>query len=157
MPSDEKNEKNEKAKKKKKLKRQKTEPGSTQPLTQFEVKEAFKHAPYKNEGFVEWKDSDNTLHRDGDLPAVVWACGEQAWYQHDKIHRDGDLPARVWDNGSQFWYQHGEFHRDGDLPAVIHPDGKMSWFENDKWTGNQDNPPPNALFPGQQTKSASKK
>ena len=109
------------------------QPGSTQPLIPSEVKEAFKHALYKNLEFAEWRDSNLRLHRDDDMPARVWKDGEQEWWQHDNRHRS---------NG---------------LPAIIHLSGKMVWYENGEKTGNQDNPPPNALFPGQKTKSASKK
>ena len=105
------------------------EPGRTTPLTPSEVEEVFANALNKN----VWKDSDG------------------------KLHRDGDLPAQVWANGTQYWYQHGKMHRDGDLPAAIYSNGTMTWFEHGEKTGDQDNPPPGAIFPGQQTKSARKK
>ena len=108
-------------------------PGITQPLTVCEVDEAFAQAPHKTEQHACWEDSDGKPHRDGDLPAMVWKDGEQHWYKNGKIHRDGLLPA------------------------IIRPDGTMRWFEHGKFTGDQDFPPPNAGFPGQQTKSASKK
>ena len=133
------------------------QPKRTTPLTPSEVKEAFANAPNKNELHTIWNDSDGKPHRDGDLPAHVWEDGGQLWYQHGKYHRDGDLPAVVYADGEQVWLQHGETHRGNNLPAVIHPDGTMFWYENGEKTGDQDNPPPNALFPGQQIKSASKK
>ena len=133
------------------------QPGSTQPLTPSEIEEAFASAPHKNKHRAYWLDSDGENHRDGDLPASVYVNGSQVWYQHGKNHRDGDLPASVWEDGDQEWRQHGEHHRPNGLPAIIYSNGKMSWYEHGEITGTQDNPPPNALFPGQKIKSASKR
>lgn len=55
------------------------------------------------------------------------------------------------------WMTHNEFHRDGGLPAYVDVNGAMQWYERGIWKGNQVNPPPNARFPGQKTKSANKK
>ncbi len=54
------------------------------------------------------------------------------WYQHGKLHRDNDLPAVIYTNGTQMWYQHGKLHRDNDLPAVIYSDGAVEYWINDK-------------------------
>ena len=47
-----------------------------------------------------WYNNDGVLHRDGDLPAVIWyyenrekSC--ESWYKDDKLHRDGDKPTVV--------------------------------------------------------------
>lgn len=135
------------------------EPGSTRPLTQSEVKEAFASAPYKNQIYAEWRDQDHDLHRGRDLPARVWRDGSQLWYLCGLKHRDGDLPAVVNKlRGGREWYQLGLRHRDGNLPAVEEEEcGTMEWWVNDKKTGDQDDPPPGAIFPGQQTKSARKR
>ena len=109
------------------------EPGRATPLTPSEIEEAFANAPHKREDFAAWLDSANKLHRSGDLPAIVWRSGMMEWYQHDNRHRG---------NG---------------LPAFIQADGRMSWFEHDEKTGDQDDPPSDAVFPGQKTKSASKR
>ena len=109
------------------------EPGRATPLTPSETEEALKHAPYHNDDYVWWSNSSGQLHHINDLPAVVYIDGTQRWYHYHQLHRG---------NG---------------LPAIICCDGTMTWYEHDKKTGNQDNPPPNARFPGQQTKSASKK
>jgi hypothetical protein len=79
-------------------------------------------------GTTTWFDSDGKPHRDGDLPAVVYPCDAQIWYQHGKIHREGDLPAVVYADGTQVWCQHGEMHRDGDLPAVVWLSGGQEWW-----------------------------
>lgn len=158
------------------------EPGRTMPLSPSEIEQAFACAPNETacgwEAF--WEDSNGRQHRDDDLPSVVHLDGTQEWHQHGKRHRDGDLPACIYKDGALYWWQYGEVHRDGDLPAVLHedgsrewcqrgkmhrgnnlpafirPNGEMIWAVNDVKTGDQDNPPPGALFPGQQTKSASK-
>ena len=58
------------------------------------------------------------LHRDDDLPAIVYVTGDQVWYQDGKLHRDGNLPAYVSKKGNHLWCQYGKLHRDGDRPAV---------------------------------------
>jgi len=74
------------------------------------------------------------LHREGDLPAVIYANGGHAWYQNGQVHREGDLPAFIDGKGYQAWYRHGKRHREGeeDPPAVIYPDGRQEWYLNDK-------------------------
>ena len=37
---------------------------------------------------------------------------KQYWFQNGKLHRDNDLPAVVYANGDQIWYQNGKRHRD---------------------------------------------
>jgi hypothetical protein len=82
-------------------------------------------------GTTIWRDVDNKLHRDGDLPAFVSRSGSyKVWYQHGLHHRDGDLPAVVWSDGTQEWWKHGERHRGGDLPAAVWPDGHQEWWKH---------------------------
>jgi len=80
----------------------------------------------------EWWFKDGQLHRDGDLPAVVYPNGDQYWCQHGKPHRDGDQPAVVRADGNQKWYQHGDLHRDGGKPAVINADGTCAYYRHGK-------------------------
>jgi hypothetical protein len=47
-----------------------------------------------------------------------------------QIHRDVDLPAIIWWDGSLFYYKNDVYHRDDDLPAVIWPDGSVSYWNN---------------------------
>ena len=68
------------------------------------------------------------LHRDNDLPAVIWANGLKQWYQHGEQHRDNDQPAEIYANGSRFWYHRGKAHRDNSLPAGINADGSTAWY-----------------------------
>ena len=68
------------------------------------------------------------------------------------------VSASIKDEQDANWQdKDGKVHRDGDLPAAIYSNGTMTWFEHGEKTGDQDNPPPGAIFPGQQTKSARKK
>ena len=72
-----------------------------------------------------WYQND-LIHRDNNQPAIIYANGEQQWYQNGKRHRDGSegqQPAVIWSDGSQFWYQNGETHRDNDQPAIIYAAG----------------------------------
>jgi hypothetical protein len=71
-------------------------------------------------------------HRDGDLPARIYASGTQVWYKEGKLHRDCDLPAYIYAGGDKEWYKEGKLHRDGDLPAVIFADGDQHWYKEGK-------------------------
>ncbi len=80
------------------------------------------------------------LHRDNDLPAVIYTSGTQEWYQHGKVHRDNDLPAVIYANGMRYWYQYDKLHRDNDLPAVIYAGGTQEWYQHDKLHRDNDLP-----------------
>lgn len=58
--------------------------------------------------------------------------GARVWFKNEHIHRDDDLPAVVWDNGGEEWYQDGKLHRDGDKPAVVGADGARQWWKHGK-------------------------
>jgi len=51
------------------------------------------------------------LHRDNDLPAVIYYDGEKRWYQNDLRHRDNGQPAIIYASGTKFWYQNGKYIR----------------------------------------------
>ena len=70
------------------------------------------------------------IHRDDDLPAVIFADGTKWWYQSGVRHRDDDQPAVIHASGSKFWYKDGTLHRDDDQPAVIYADGTKEWYKN---------------------------
>ena len=80
-------------------------------------------------GLQRWY-RDGKLHRDGDLPAIIFADGSQCWYKYGRRHRSGDLPAEIWAYGTQRWYKDGKLHRDGDLPAEIRTDGAQFWYKD---------------------------
>jgi hypothetical protein len=82
-------------------------------------------------GEQEWY-KEGKLHRDCDLPAIIYPNGSKHWYKKGKLHRDGDLPARFYAGGEQEWYKEGKLHRDGDLPAVIYADGDQQWYKEGK-------------------------
>lgn len=58
--------------------------------------------------------------------------GSLGWWQNDRHHRDGDLPAVIFAHGSLLWYQNGLIHRDGDKPAVIGAYGELGWWQNNQ-------------------------
>ena len=79
---------------------------------------------------------EDRLHREGGMPAVMRADGTQMWYFNGKLHREGDMPAMIWANGTQMWYFEGRLHREGGKPAVIDADGSQEWyFEGRFYTG----------------------
>ena len=126
------------------------------------------------DGSQGWCQNGN-FHRGDDLPAIVWANGDQEWRQHGKRHRANGLPTIECKNGVKIWYRHDKLHRDGNLPAIIYVkgsnrhqnhtyllesiidiEGAMEWYVDGVKTGDQNSPPPGAVFPGQLTKNASK-
>lgn len=88
--------------------------------------------------------------------------GHVSWYKDGKLHRDNDLPAIVYDNGDKAWWSNGVLvkvynahlavtryyaktpphkdndfpivkallHRDDDLPAEEYNDGSKRWVRN---------------------------
>lgn len=46
---------------------------------------------------------DDTIHRDGDLPAYEDSKGYKSWWQRDKYHRTTG-PARIWADGRKQWW-----------------------------------------------------
>ena len=64
---------------------------------------------------------------------IINIDGNTSWYKNGQLHRDNDLPAVIWNDGSQFWYQYGKRHRDNDLPAVILTNGSQFWYQYGKF------------------------
>ena len=81
---------------------------------------------------TQYWHKEGKLHRDGDLPAIIYANGSQRWYKEDKLYRDGDLPAIIWADGTQYWHKEDKLHREGDLPAIIGADGTQAWYKEGK-------------------------
>lgn len=50
---------------------------------------------------LRWEDERGALHRDGDLPAAVYASGPCEWFRGGNLHRMGDKPAVVDGGNSQ--------------------------------------------------------
>ena len=72
---------------------------------------------------------NGTLHRDGDLPAVILIKGIQRWYQDGKLHRDGDKPAVIERNCKKEWWKYGKLHRE-NAPAIVRDSGIDEWRKN---------------------------
>ena len=70
------------------------------------------------------------LHREGDLPAIIYDDGSKFWYKNGQPHRDGDEPASIHASGNKVWYKNGQLHREGDEPAIIDVDGSKFWYKN---------------------------
>jgi len=97
------------------------------------------------------------LHRDNDLPAIVWADGRKYYYkdnvkytptitipdyilnkfgnkclydENGQYHSYNDLPAIIMSSGTKFWYKHGNYHRENDLPAIVWPNGTQEYYKN---------------------------
>ena len=79
-----------------------------------------------------WRNENGKLHRDDDMPAVIYWNGSKSWFKNGEYHRDGNLPAYIGSDGTQAWWKNGLRHRDEDLPAVIHADGKQEWWKEGK-------------------------
>ena len=76
-----------------------------------------------------WKNKGGLRHRDGDLPAVIYADGSKVYYKNGKLHRDGDLPAIEHADGTKYYYKNDLFHRDGGKPAVISQYKYQYWLD----------------------------
>lgn len=81
--------------------------------------------------------NQDQLHRDGDLPAIIWGVKTREWYQFGKKHRDGDRPAYIGIGGTCAWYCHGQLHRVNGRPAIIRDDGSQEWWEYGDPVSNQ--------------------
>jgi len=78
------------------------------------------------------------LHRENDLPAVIWKDGANVWYKNGKLHRENELPACIYNDGTKFWYKNGKLHRENDLPAVISSStGRTEWYLNGEYIRNE--------------------
>jgi len=77
------------------------------------------------------KDEQAMWNRLKEPAPIISLTGTHRWYNKDgKLHRDNDLPAVIWEDGSKFWWVSGEKHRENDMPAVIYSDGYKTWWVN---------------------------
>ena len=60
---------------------------------------------------------------------IIDSDGTKRWYNNDLLHRDNDLPAIIFPNGTQHWCINGELHR-LYKPAIIYADVRQEWFIN---------------------------
>jgi hypothetical protein len=117
----------------------------SKPLSINEVK-GFHSTKVDEDGTKYWL-LDGLIHRDNDLPAVIYLSGIQEWYQYGKLHRDNDLPAIIGvhldieEHIHKEWYKNGNLHRDNDKPALIHTYGTvMKWYKDGKLHRENDLP-----------------
>ena len=75
-----------------------------------------------------WMDTNHMIHRDYDLPAVIFPDGSKEWYQHGLRHRNHDRPAIMRSNGDCTWYLFDQIHRNQDRPAMI-LEKKQKWYQ----------------------------
>ena len=108
---------------------------------------------------LEWRDAQGRLHRDYDLPAVVWPGHYCEWWVHGErrrvrpedphvlfdvgerqwldargyFHRDDDLPAIEWPGQFCAWFVHGKLHRQrSEDPHIVYDDGEQQWRDEDE-------------------------
>lgn len=79
--------------------------------------------------FIHVWYQDDVIARENGKPCHVSGNGTRMWFDSKgELHRDGDMPAIVFDDGSMSWRRHGKFHRDGNQPAHVMADGSQQWF-----------------------------
>jgi hypothetical protein len=87
-----------------------------------------------------WFDRRGKIHREGDLPAIIWDDGTQEWYRHGDLHRENDKPAIVESNGTKMWYIFGKKNRHNDKPSVEWSNGDKEWYYEDLLDREEDLP-----------------
>jgi hypothetical protein len=95
-------------------------------------------------GDEEWYEN-GVLHRDNDLPAIVYSSGSKGWLKNGLKHREHDRPALVTCGGREWWVD-GQRHRDGDNPAIINENGEREWWV--KGVRHRDEDLPSIIRPG---------
>jgi len=76
-----------------------------------------------------WYSKQGQIHREKDLPVIIYKKGEKHWFKDGSKHREKDLPALIYSTGDQIWYKEGKWHREGNLPALIYSNGDKFRFE----------------------------
>ena len=104
------------------------------------VLHSFDDKPAETKHGAQWWYKNGKVHRDGDLPAIIWTDGTKEWCKNGRPHRNNDLPALIQDDGTQVWCKKGLFHRNGDKPAIIYLSGTQIWFKNGKYHRDNDKP-----------------
>lgn len=55
-----------------------------------------------------WKNKDGLIHRDNDLPAIMYSDGTKEWFKNGVPHRDDEnKPAISFSNGKNFYLKDG--------------------------------------------------
>jgi hypothetical protein len=63
--------------------------------------------------------------------------GTETWYKNGLLHRENDLPAIIWATGTKFWYKEGKCHRE-NRPAIIWNDGTKAYYLNDRQVSEEE-------------------
>ena len=85
------------------------------------------------DGTMVWKNEDGEIHRENDMPAIIFINGDKYWCKNGLNHRDRDLPTKIFADDSRIWYKNGQRHRNGDKPAIIFASGTREWWKNGKF------------------------
>ena len=69
------------------------------------------------------------------IESFTRSFGICSWYKNGELHRDGDLPAVIWHHGSKEWYRYGKRHRDHGpamiTPTILDPNVMLEcWYKN---------------------------
>lgn len=131
----------------------------TEELTNTQVEEVYHSMndvpAIKNDRRQVWYFMGK-IHRENDLPAVIYTSGPKKWCKMGIVHRDNDLPAIM--NGehkyyndfldhdlpavtlpyTNIWFVNGSRHRDNDLPTIIANDNK-TWHDSGKTDKESEN------------------
>ncbi len=87
------------------------------------------------DGRQHWIQND-VYFRDNDLPTFITRGGtmKYGYGRYNTLHRDGDKPAVIRVYGTQEWYKHGKRHRGEGKPAIVYTDGQPPryWVEGVK-------------------------
>lgn len=54
--------------------------------------------------------------------------GDKTWFENGLVHREGGLPAVIYADGSKDWIEHGEFHNVSGPARTFAKDGGKAWF-----------------------------
>jgi hypothetical protein len=84
--------------------------------------------------------SHDIIHRENDLPAIIYNNGTKYWYKNGLKRRDNDLPSVICSNGHKEWYKNNMRHRDNDLLAIISSNGTKEWHKNGRYHRDNDLP-----------------
>ena len=54
--------------------------------------------------------------------------GDKTWFKDGLVHREGGLPAVIYADGSKDWVEHGDFHNVAGPARTFAKDGGRAWF-----------------------------
>jgi hypothetical protein len=75
---------------------------------------------YDGKSCYKWINYDRHIHRDNDLPAIIYFDGTKIWYSNGNRHRNNDLPGYIVPQILNVWYQDGVEYRKYNLPTKIY-------------------------------------